>query len=144
MQAQKEVEAARMIQFADTEMGISAFQIALSDSEHSRQMLHDKYVEEKKSREQAEQESIELRVTNEELRIKLSTLQSEVGTMKTQTLAWKEGQGGTVATLKHKVERRVKENHDLIGEIERQKHEVILCTYILTKATQKMLTFWCS
>ena len=95
-----------MIQFADTEMGISAFQIALSDSEHSRRMLHNKYVEEKKSREQAEQES-------NELRIKLNTLQLEVGTMKTQTLAWKEmmeGQGDTVTTLKHKVERLVKES----------------------------------
>ena len=112
LQAQKEVEAARMIQFADTEMGISALQIALSDSEHSRQMLHGKYIKDKKSREQAEQESIELRVANEELRTKLSTLQSEVGTMKTQTLARKEmmeGQGGTVTTLKHKAERLVKE-----------------------------------
>ena len=58
---------AETIAEADTEMGISGLERALSDSEHSRRMLHNKYVEEKKSHEQAEQESIELRVANEEL-----------------------------------------------------------------------------
>ena len=100
---------------------------ALSDAEHMRQDIHGKYIQEKQSRERAERECIELRVANEELGIKLSDVELEVDGLRRQASSWKEimqGQGSSVATLKDKMEKLVRENHELKDEIEIRRQEV--------------------
>ena len=92
-----------------TDEGVSTLQDALSDAVSKRQDLHHEYIQEKQSRERAERECIELRVANEELGTKLGV---------------EGGQDGSVATLKEKMEKLVKENHELREEIEARVQEV--------------------
>ena len=137
LQAEKEADdAVRVVQAVDTEEGISALQGALSDAEHKRQDLHGKYIQQKQSRERAERECIELKVANEELGIKLSDVELEVDGLRRQASSWKEimqGQGGSVATLKDKMEKLVRENHEFKEENEIRRQEV--SSFILLLST---------
>ena len=88
---------------------------------------HGMYIQEKQSCERAERECIELRVANEELGINLSDVELEVDGLKRQALSWKEfvvDQGSSVATLKDKMEKLVRENHELEEVIEIRQREV--------------------
>ena len=102
-----------------TEEGVSTLQDALSDAVSKRQDLHHEYIQEKQSRERAERECIELRVANEELGTKLGV---------------EGGQDGSVVTLKEKMEKLVKENHELREEIEARVQEVRIL-YCVRKCT---------
>ena len=124
LQAEK---AQRVGQAAETEEGISALQVALSEAEHERQSLHHKYVQEKERCERAERECIELRAANHDLGIKISDMGLEVDELRTQAVSWKEamqGQGVSFASLRDEMERLMRGNKELKDEIEIQQHEV--------------------
>ena len=124
LQAEK---AQRVGQVAETEDGISALQVTLSEAEHERQGLHHKYIQEKERCERAERECIELRTANHDLGIKISDMGLEVDELRTQAVSWKEamqGQGVSVASLKDEMERLMRVNKELTDENEIRQQEV--------------------